>query len=104
MLPDVSATVNLLVSIDKPPFRAVAPETVNELSVEAPELIVPLVVMFSSPKLIAPLESVIEPLARVRFPIVEPVAALNVPVTAALPPTERSSVIVASSVEVNCSA
>ena len=38
------------------------------------------------------------------FPEISNVAALNVPVTAALPPTERSSVIVASSVEVNCSA
>ena len=86
-LPDVSATVNLFVSIDKPPFSAVAPETVNELSVEEPELIVPVVEIFSSPKLIAPLESVIEPLAKVRLPIVEPVAALNVPVTAVLPVT-----------------
>ena len=32
------------------------------------------------------------------------VVAPTVPVTPALPPTERSSVIVASSVEVNCSA
>ena len=88
-LPDVSATVNLFVSIDKPPFKAVAPETVNELSVEEPELIVPVVEIFSSPKLIAPLESVIEPLAKVRLPIVEPVAALNVPVTAVLPVTSK---------------
>ena len=81
------------------------PEAVTvPVTVCAPLASVPVVVMFSLPKLIAPLESVIEPLARVRFPIVEPVAALNVPAIAVLPPTERSSVIVASSVEVNCSA
>ena len=40
----------------------------------------------------------------IEVPAICKVVALNVPVTAALPPTERSSVIVASSVEVNCSA
>ena len=34
---------------------------------------------FSSPKLILPLESVIEPLAKVRLPIDEPVVAVNTP-------------------------
>ena len=37
-------------------------------------------VKFSFPKLIAPEESVIDPFARVRFPIVDPVAAVIVPV------------------------
>ena len=45
-----------------------------------PTASVPDVVKFSFPKLIDPPESVIEPLARVRLPIVDPVALLIVPV------------------------
>ena len=41
---------------------------------------VPVVLKFSLPKLIAPLESVIDPLASVRLPRVELVAAVIVPV------------------------
>ena len=49
---------------------------------------VPVVVKFSFPKLIAPLESVIDPFAHVKFPIVDPLDPTNepvivVPVTAA---------------------
>ena len=44
----------------------VKPETVS----------VPVVVKFSSPKLIAPLESVIDPFASVRLPTVDPVASV----------------------------
>ena len=44
-----------------------------------PDAKVPVVDRFSLPKLIDPLSSVIEPLAKVRFPIVEPVAAVNTP-------------------------
>ena len=46
---------------------------------------VPVVDKFSSPKLIAPLLSVIEPSANVRVPIVEPVAADNVELIDAVP-------------------
>ena len=42
--------------------------------------IVPVVLKFSSPKLIAPVESVIEPFATVIVPKTEPVAAVIVPV------------------------
>ena len=45
-----------------------------------PAVTVPVVVRFSLPKLMAPDESVIDPFASVRLPIVEPVALLIVPV------------------------
>tara|TARA_R110000744_G_scaffold67545_1_gene137698 strand:- start:33 stop:686 length:654 start_codon:yes stop_codon:yes gene_type:complete len=48
--------------------------------ISVPEVIVPVVVKFSLPKLIAPLESVIDPFASVMLPITEPVAPLTVPV------------------------
>jgi hypothetical protein len=41
---------------------------------------VPLVVKFSSPNEMVPLESVMEPSAKVKLPKVEPVSALRVPV------------------------
>ena len=48
---------------------------VKLVPVIAPAPNVPEVDKFSLPKLIAPDESVIDPLAKVRFPIVDPVAA-----------------------------
>ena len=53
--------------------------------VALPEANVPVVDKFSSPKLIAPLLSVIEPSANVRVPIVEPVAADKVELIDAVP-------------------
>ena len=52
-------------------------------------VIVPVVVKLSFPKLIAPLESVIDPSAIVISPIVEPVAALNVPPITAFFATDK---------------
>jgi len=51
-----------------------------------PVVNVPVVVRFSFPNEIAPLESVILPSARVKFPTVEPVARVANPVTPNVPP------------------
>ncbi len=60
---------------------SVAPDAPSVMStLSAATLIVPVVVRFSFPKLIDPPESVMLPLARVRFPIVEPVANATVSV------------------------
>ena len=64
-----------------PLVKVIAPVTVNAPRVDNPETSkVPVVLRFSLPKLIAPLESVIDPFASVRLPNVEPVPAFNVPV------------------------
>ena len=63
---------------------------------------VPVVVKFSLPKLMAPLESVIDPLASVRLPTVDPdgrpalvlaVKVLNVPAAAVLAPIMTLSML-----------
>ena len=65
----------------------------------SPALIVPVVVRFSFPKLIAPEESVIDPLANIKVPKVVPVADANEvlrvvsPVTVKEPSTIRFSLI-----------
>ena len=56
----------------------------------APEARVPVVLRFSSPNDIAPLLSVMLPLASVRVPTVDPVAALIVDEKAPVPVTERA--------------
>ena len=61
----------------------------SSISREPPD-IKPVVVKFSLPKSIVPLESVILPLAKVRLPMVEPVAAVIVPVN-----VELSSAVIA---------
>ena len=58
--------------------------------VVAPEASVPVVVRFSSPKEIVPLLSVMLPLASVRLPTVDPVAALIVEEKEPVPVTERA--------------
>jgi len=62
------------------PASETAPDTVNAVTVVAPKFAVPVVEIFSSPKLILPPESVIDPFAKVRLPIVEPEPAVIVPV------------------------
>ena len=52
---------------------------ISPVEVIAPHPSVPVVERFSSPKLIAPLESVILPLPSVRLPTPEPVAAVKTP-------------------------
>ena len=56
----------------------------------APEASVPVVERFSSPKVMAPLLSVMLPLASVRLPADEAVAALIAPVKLPVPVTERA--------------
>ena len=58
--------------------------------VVAPAPNVPVVERFSSPNEIEPLLSVILPLARLRFPILDPVAALIVDEKVPVPVTERA--------------
>ena len=62
------------------PANDTAPDTVNAVTVVAPKFAVPVVDKFSFPKSIEPPESVIDPFASVRLPIVEPVPAVIVPV------------------------
>ena len=61
---------------------------------EDPILNSPVVLRFSSPKLSAPDEEVIEPLANVISPIIDPVAAWTVPVITELPLTERDVAVI----------
>ena len=53
--------------------------------IKLPAVIEPVVRRFSSPKEIAPDESVILPFASVKFPILEPVAAVKVPLLVIAP-------------------
>ena len=113
VLPVIAAppadTVNLLEDVIVPVIALLpviaAPPALTVKSPEdviAPEASVPVVERFSSPNEIAPLESVIEPLASVKLPIFEPVALvivdekIPVPVTfkfpeARVPVVERFS-------------
>ena len=68
--------------------RLPTPEPVA--AVKTPHPSVPVVDRFSSPKLIAPLESVILPLPSVRLPTPEPVAAVKTP-HPSVPVVERFS-------------
>ena len=61
-----------------PTFVMFPSVTLNEVTVVAPAPKVPVVIRFSSPKLIAPLESVIEPFPRVRVPTFEPEIAVKI--------------------------
>ena len=66
-----------------PTVEPVAAETVLEkapvpVTVKLPEAAVPVVLKFSLPKSIAPLESVMLPSSNVKVPTVEPVAAETV--------------------------
>ena len=83
-------------SVRFPTVEPLSAEIVDEklpvpVTVKLPDANVPVVERFSLSKVIAPLESVILPLARVKFPTVEPVAAetvdekLPVPVTVKFP-------------------
>ena len=112
VLPVVASTVNLFVATSKLPSTPVAPVTSNVLlkvvapvtpnvllKVVAPVALnvpvtlvfpapnVPVVLRFSSPKLIVPFESVMLPSARVNVPTVDPDAAEDVPVTPNVPAT-----------------
>ena len=78
-----SSTIILSHPID-PTLVMLPSVTDREVAVNAPQPRVPVVERFSSPKLIEPLLSVILPFAKVRLPIVDPVSALNVPVTVKL--------------------
>ena len=81
-LEEIMLSLKLRLSTVTPPLvKVIAPVTVNAPSVDSPETFkVPVVLKFSLPKLIAPLESVIDPFASVRLPNVEPVPAFIVPV------------------------
>ena len=69
----------------------VVPVTVKSpVIVVVPTESVPVVLIFSFPNEIAPLESVMLPLARVKLPIVDPVAALIVDEKAPVPVTDRA--------------
>ena len=61
---------------------------------EDPTLSSPVVLRFSSPKLSAPDEEVIEPLANVISPIIDPEAAWTVPVITELPLTDRDVAVI----------
>ena len=55
------------------------------VTLKLPDANVPLVVKFSFPNEMEPDESVILPLANVKFPIIEPVAAVNIPLDVIAP-------------------
>ena len=93
--PDESVILPLA-KVKFPILDPVAADTVDEkvpvpVTLKLPDATVPVVVKFSLSNEIAPDESVILPLANVKFPIVEPVAAdtvdekVPVPVTLKLP-------------------
>ena len=67
----------------KPPSAVNAPHciasTLADAAVSDKELSVPVVLRFSLPNEIAPLESVMDPFASVRVPTAEPVAAVSTP-------------------------
>jgi len=78
------------VSPDASELSVVSVTSTTPENVPAANETAPVVVSVSFPKSSAPPESVILPLASVRFPIVEPVAAVIVPVN-----VELSSAVIA---------
>ena len=77
----IMLSLNVKLSIVVVPANDDAPDTVIVPNVANPLVSrVPVVVRFSLTKLISPDESVIEPSAKVRFPITDPVSAESVPV------------------------
>ena len=78
---EITLSKIFILSIPTVPVIVVVPVTVKEPKVDNPSTVsVPVVDKFSLPKEIEPPESVIEPLASVMLPIVEPVPAVMVPV------------------------
>ena len=80
-LVEIILSLNVRLSTVIESANDVAPDTEIEPIVVVPDTSkVPVVLRFSSPKLIAPLESVIDPSVSVKFPIVELSPAFSVPV------------------------
>ena len=87
ILPSASVRLPMLEPLAALIVEEKAPVPVTD---RAPEASVPVVERFSLSKVMAPLELVILPLARVRLPTVDPVAALIVDEKVPVPVTERA--------------